>query len=73
MSAVTARIRIVLDSVLKSYDIAGKEGRMAYIRFVSIHIIQQVVKRLKIHARGRLCGETAGQPCMRVHMVDLIP
>ena len=41
ISAVTARIRNVLDSVLKSYDIAGIEGRMAYIRFVSIHIIQK--------------------------------
>ena len=42
MSAVTARIRIVLDIVLKSYDIANKEGRMAYIRFASIHIIQKL-------------------------------
>ena len=42
MSAVTARIRIVLDTVLKSYDIANKEGRMAYIRFASIHIIQKL-------------------------------
>src|SRR5258708_3467447 len=63
MSAVTARIRIVLDIVLKSYDIADwKRSDGVYSFCVGKYNPEVIVERLKDTPPGVFsCVETAGR------------